>query len=116
MRPTATPTLAQIVANPALVDELPGPVAGVLAFEAVGLVQRGAALTRRRLHVPRLGSYYSRARGYWITYSVGGVEHRESVAKLTGKPPAVTTPQDAVAALRDSWTPSNTHMESRAWR
>jgi len=108
MRPTVPPTPAEIAAQPELVDQLPGTVAGILALEATGLVQRFVALTRRRVHVPRLGSYYSRGSGYWITYSVGGVEHRESVAKLTGKPPAVTTPQDAVAALR-------TQRDRHAW-
>jgi hypothetical protein len=35
-----TPTLAEIAANPALVDQLPGAVAGALGLEATGLVQR----------------------------------------------------------------------------
>jgi hypothetical protein len=54
MRPTATPTLAEIAANPALVDQLQGPVAGLLALEATGLVQR---LTVRAVTAPpRLGT------------------------------------------------------------
>jgi hypothetical protein len=53
MRPTATPTLAEIAAHPELVDQLSGSVAGVLALEASGLVQR---LTIRAVTAPpRLG-------------------------------------------------------------
>jgi hypothetical protein len=49
MRLTATPTLAEIAAHPELVDQLSGPVAGLLALEATGLVQR---LTVRAVTAP----------------------------------------------------------------
>jgi hypothetical protein len=112
MRLSAPPTLAEIAACPELVERLPGPVAGVLALEATGLVQRltvraasaGATSSGRaksgRVNISGLGSYFRRGPAYWIEYSIAGVPHRESVAKILGKPPALTTSDDAVRALK----------------
>jgi hypothetical protein len=49
MRLSTPPTLAEIAAHPELVEQLPGSVAGLLALEATGLVQR---LTVRALTAP----------------------------------------------------------------
>jgi hypothetical protein len=49
MRLSAPPTLAEIAAHPELVEQLPGAVAGLLAVEANGLVQR---LTIRAVTAP----------------------------------------------------------------
>jgi hypothetical protein len=49
MRLNAPPTLAEIAARPELVEQLPGAVAGLLAVEANGLVQR---LTIRAVTAP----------------------------------------------------------------
>jgi hypothetical protein len=53
-----------------------------------------------RVHLRGLGSCFRRWAGWWIAYHRHGILHRESVAKLLGKPPAETTRADAERCLR----------------